>query len=445
MSQQKSSTLLDSLREQYNFEPYPRHGPDETSEDDLNALYIHSFVTPYYLRNQRVFNTDNAVILDAGCGSGYKALTLSYANPGAKIVGIDISDRSVELARQRFAYQGRENYEFHVLGIEEIGRLGMEFDYINCDETLYLLDSPVAGLQALKSVLKPHGFIRTNLHSLLQRNLFFRAQEVFRMMGLMDDNPEDMEVQIAVEVIEALRPNVGLKAAQALIRQDDSPEVRKELILMNLLLQGDRGFTSPEMFQMVREGGLEWIDMVNWRRWDLTDLFQNPDDLPAILALSLPEISDEERIRLYELMNPTSRLLDFWCGHPGQKIDFQPLDTWEDADWQTATIHIHPVLRHQEIRQALSQSAQLDQPCHLNAVFNATTPEQEWMVESTIASTLLPLLDGPQPVTALVDRYLKVRSVDPVTLEPFSPQIAFDRVTTTLKSLAETTYILVER
>ncbi len=47
--------------------------------------------------------------------------------------------------------------------------LGLEFDYINADEVLYLLPDIVEGLKAMKAVLKPEGIIRTNLHSSFQR------------------------------------------------------------------------------------------------------------------------------------------------------------------------------------------------------------------------------------------------------------------------------------
>ena len=39
-------------------------------------------VTPYYLRNQKVIETKEKIILDAGCGSGYTSLVLAEANPG---------------------------------------------------------------------------------------------------------------------------------------------------------------------------------------------------------------------------------------------------------------------------------------------------------------------------------------------------------------------------
>jgi len=55
-------------------------------------------VNSYYLRNQKVIKTKGKLVLDAGCGSGYTSLTLAEANPGAKIVGVDISDKSVDIA-----------------------------------------------------------------------------------------------------------------------------------------------------------------------------------------------------------------------------------------------------------------------------------------------------------------------------------------------------------
>ncbi len=91
-------------------------------------LYIHNLVTAYYLRNGRVINTEGKVILDAGCGTGYKSLVLAIANPGAKIVGIDLSEESVKLAEQRLHDHGVAKAEFYALKIEDLPSLGLEFD-----------------------------------------------------------------------------------------------------------------------------------------------------------------------------------------------------------------------------------------------------------------------------------------------------------------------------
>ncbi len=93
------SDLLDKIRQQFDSSPYPRIPLDKSPRNNSNELYIHNLMTPVYLRNQKVIDTKGKVILDAGCGSGYKSLILAEANVGAKIVGIDISEESIKLAQ----------------------------------------------------------------------------------------------------------------------------------------------------------------------------------------------------------------------------------------------------------------------------------------------------------------------------------------------------------
>ena len=93
--------LIENIRQQFDNTPYPRIPLEESPKDNSELLYLHNLVTAYYLRNRRVINTEGKVILDAGCGTGYKSLVLAIANPGAKIVGIDLSEESVKLAEQR--------------------------------------------------------------------------------------------------------------------------------------------------------------------------------------------------------------------------------------------------------------------------------------------------------------------------------------------------------
>ena len=183
MMDNKTLELLEKIRQQFDFGPYPRIPLERSPKEDVARLYIHNFITPYYLRNQKVIKTEGITILDAGCGSGYTSLTLAEANPGARIVGIDLSEQSVELAKKRLQYHGFDKAEFYAMSIEEVTTLKEQFDYINAHEVLYLLPDAVAGLQAMKSVLAKNGIIRTNLHSSLQRASFYRAQELFKTDG----------------------------------------------------------------------------------------------------------------------------------------------------------------------------------------------------------------------------------------------------------------------
>ncbi|MBE9117518.1 class I SAM-dependent methyltransferase [Lusitaniella coriacea LEGE 07157] len=443
MTDKNATELKNKIRQQFDFGPYPRFLIDESPKDRPNLLYIHNLATPYYLRNQKVIESEGKLILDAGCGTGYKALALAFANPGAKIIGIDLSERSIELARERFKYQNCQQGEFHVLGIDDLPNLELEFDYINCDELLYLFPDPSQALQAMKSVLKPQGIIRSNLHSSLQRFSYFRAQSAFKLMGLMNDNPEEMEIDIAVEIIKSLKNGVDLKKTTWSSKYEDD-DTRKEETLMNYLFQGDKGFTIPDLFAALQVAGLEFIDMVNWRQWDLMELFENPEDLPVFLALSLPEATIEEKLHLFELLHPAHRLLDFWCGHPGQSQAFLPIEQWTDEDWKAAKVNLHPQLKTSEVKQELSNCCQNLTLLDVGKLLPIDGGKVVSLDVTLAACLLPPLFEGSQSIEFLVERWLKFRPIDLETLEETSWEEVFNKFKSTLTGLEAHGYVFLE-
>lgn len=434
------SDIWDKIRQQFDTSPYPRTPLDKSPKDDPNLLYIHNLVTPYYLNKQKVIDTKEKIILDAGCGTGYKSLVLAEANPGAKIVGVDISAESIKLARQRLEYHGFKNAEFYVLSIEELSKLDYQFDYINCDEVLYLLPEPAINLQAMKAVLKPDGIIRSNLHSSMQRHGFFRAQKIFKMMGLMDANPGNLEIGIVIETMQALKNDVYLKSGTW--KSSYAEKEEQERVLMNYLLQGDTGYTISDVFTALKVADLKFISMVNWRQWNLMDLFKEPDNLPAFLGISLPDISIEEQLQLFELLQPIHRLLDFWCGHPNQAQTFVPVSEWTDSDWRVAKVHLYPQLKTSNFREDLVACVTEIRTFPISQYLSPTNSSVG--IDSSIALCLIPLLDQPQPMKSLVERWKKFRPLDPVTLEPTDEEQAFYIVQQLLLRLESLGYIMLE-
>jgi 2-polyprenyl-3-methyl-5-hydroxy-6-metoxy-1,4-benzoquinol methylase len=430
---------LERIRQQFEMAPYPTIPLESSAKDNLNILYLHNLVTAFYLKNHQIIDTKDKVILDVGCGSGYTSLVLAEANPGAKIVGMDISEKSVELARQRLQYHGFNNSEFYTLTAEELPSLKLQFDYINCDEVLYLLPDPIAGLRAMKTVLKPDGIIRANLHSSLQREFYFRAQKIFKMMGLMEGPPEELEIEIVREIMRSLKPDVYLK----LMAWKPDFETDVERVRANLLLQGDKGYTVKELFAALKAANLEFFSMVKWRQWEIMDLFQDPNDLPSFLAMSLPDISVEERLHLFELLQPLNRLLDFWCTHPTESTNFSSASEWSLAEWQHSQVQLHPQLKIPVVKEKLIERITERQSFDISQFIPepAKTPV---MVDSQIATCLLPLWEGSQPFMSLVKRWQAVKPVDPITLEPVSEQTAMEEVKQFLSNLEIYLYVLVE-
>lgn len=440
MSESVSSELLEKVRQQFDTAPYPEKPLDHSPSDAFNFLFVHSLATPFYLRDQRVVSTAGKVILDAGCGSGYKALALAIANPNSQIVGIDLSEKSVEIARQRLAFQGFTNAEFHTLAIEDLPNLGLTFDYINCDEVLYLLPEALVGLQAMKAVLKPSGILRANLHSALQRMFYYRAQTIFRKLGLMDQNPGAEEIDQVRVMFQTLRDDTVLKRNTWSEQWVNDLEYQRA----NFLLQGDRGITIPELFNLLQAADLEFVSMVNWRHWQLPGLFQQPDHLPTLLAQALPHLSQAQQLQLYELLHPTHRLLNFWCTHPGQTQSVSTLSTWTEADWQAARVHLHPCLQAEKIKADLLAALAGQQSFPLGQYLYYAT-NTDLSLESHLAACLLPLWDGPQAIATLIDRYHQLHAVDPITLEPVTLEQATQQIQRLLTQLEQSLYVLIEK
>jgi 2-polyprenyl-3-methyl-5-hydroxy-6-metoxy-1,4-benzoquinol methylase len=430
--------LLERMRRQYDNAPYPKI-PLEEFPKNSQRLYIHSLTTAYYRQHQRVISPVRALILDAGCGTGYKSLELAIANPGAKIVGIDLSEASVNLARQRLAHHGIDNVEFHAMALEDLPKLGMQFDYINNDEVLYLLPNPISGLRAMQQVLKPDGIIRTNFHSSLQRVGYFRAQSFFKQLGLMNGAPPETDVELVRQTMKYVKNGVLTKASN----WDQRCEEEDEIILANYLLDGDKGWTILEFFSALRSANLSFISMVNWREWNLPNLFSDRDKLPPSIRQNLFEKSLEEQLHLFELLNPVHRLLDIWCGNLGELRVYTPVKDWTESHWRNAKVALHPLLSTSDFKAGLVACSTQLQPLQLNNYLHISSHEQV-QPDSLGATCLLPLLDGSQPLTALVQRWLQIRPVDPVTLAPTPEEDAFNIIKMFLQTLEEMGYVLLE-
>jgi len=437
----------EKIWQQFDGGPYPRIPIEGFPKDDYERFFQNSLVTPYYLHHHQVISTQDKLILDAGCGSGFKALVLAMANPGATVIGVDLSEQSVKQARQRFEFHQLTCGEFYRLSLFEIAELGLEFDYINCDETLYLLPDPVAALAALKSVLKPMGIIRANLHSRYQRAEFYRAQDLFKFMGLMDQAPGELEAEVVIETMTNLKPIAKLREETWDQRGIDSmsPDKLQELIATNFLLVGDKGYTILDLFEMLEQTNLELISMVNWRQWEIIDLFQDPSNLPAFWSLSLAEATLRERLHVFELLHPVHRLLDFWCKHPGaaDQSDQKLGQTWSESDWQQARVHLHPHLQNQALKESLLTAIELTKPFEISQQVKLPTLAPI-VLEANLAACLLPLWDGPQPIGAIVERYRCSNPVDPVTLEPIEVETALTTVKELLNRLEIFLYVLLE-
>jgi SAM-dependent methyltransferase len=98
-------------------------------------------------------------VLDCGCGPG--TITIGFAElvaPG-QVVGTEIEDSQVALARQNATRRNVSNVRFEVADIYALPFEGNSFDAVFISAVLGNLREPVSGLREAYRVLKPGGVI----------------------------------------------------------------------------------------------------------------------------------------------------------------------------------------------------------------------------------------------------------------------------------------------
>jgi SAM-dependent methyltransferase len=429
---------LEQLRQHFNSAPY-LNLPLEQDPTTPDELHIYDIVTAFYRRDQRVIDPTDRVVLDAGCGTGYKSLALARANPGAKIVGVDVSEASIEMSQQRLNYHNIDRAEFHAMPLERIDELGLTFDYINCDEVLYLVPDPIAALKAMKSVLKPDGIMRVNFHSAYGRRLYRSAQEFFRTLGCMEGAPNAAEIALVRHTMQAVKKDVTIKSiwSPKCLEQDGA-------ILANFLLQNDKSWSVEQFFSGLREAELDFCSMVQWWDWDLINLFE-VDELPFEVVMQLSELSQEAQLALNESINWNHRLLDLWCGHPRESAVILPIDEWSEAVWLNTMVYFQPQLRNASFKADLQDCAATGKMLNASAHMRTTTVDPESVfIDSLTAGCLLPLLDRSCNFQDLLNRWMHLRPINPITLAPTTPPEAFDPLHQLLMHLERMGYVMLE-
>ena len=100
-----------------------------------------------------------AIILDVGCGSGWAARLLAAQAGKGHVIGIDVSDEMVSVAREQSA--AFTNTEFQIASAENLPFPDNDFTHAFSMESLYYYADIAKALSEIARVLKPGGLFVT--------------------------------------------------------------------------------------------------------------------------------------------------------------------------------------------------------------------------------------------------------------------------------------------
>jgi arsenite methyltransferase len=98
---------------------------------------------------------DDGRVLDIGCGNGWATRLMAEQAPDGRVVGIDISDEMVDLARE--SSLSLSNVEFREASAEKLSFAEGEFTHAFSMESLYYYGDIPRALQEIHRVLKSGG------------------------------------------------------------------------------------------------------------------------------------------------------------------------------------------------------------------------------------------------------------------------------------------------
>ncbi len=281
----------DVVARQYERWRYPQPIPDlEAWAADnwqlFDPVHAHRVLWP-----DRDYKPDLDILI-AGCGTN-QAAVFAYTNPAAKVVAVDISEPSLGHQQYLKDKHGLWNLELHLLPIEELPTLGLDFDLVVSTGVLHHLADPAAGMRALAGCVRPDGAIGVMVYAKYGRIGVELLESVFRDLGLGLD---DASVQIVKETISVLSPDHPVQSYLKIARDLKSSDVA----VVDTFLHGrERSYTVDECIDLVTSAGLVFQGWFVKGPYYPHDLFAAPSMFyPAVNALPEAKLwSVMERVR----------------------------------------------------------------------------------------------------------------------------------------------------
>lgn len=170
-------------------------------------------------------------ILDLGCGSGASSMILARMFPTTKIVGIELEEELLRIARARLQHYGYKNIEFHLSpsGNDLPPSIG-EFDFVILSAVYehLLPEERETVMPQVWSVIKPNGYLFLNMTP----HRYFPIEHHTTGMPLINYLPPSLALAVSRKFSKRIDPT-------------ESWEI--------MLRRGIRGATENEILKILRK------------------------------------------------------------------------------------------------------------------------------------------------------------------------------------------------
>ena len=181
--------ITQKVENMYKKFPYPSPSTDISQTNELlNLLRIFEIESKIKLEGKN--------FLDAGSGSGHRITNVAEFFKKCNFLGIDISEKSLEIANKLKNIKNIKNIEFQkhniMNGVETLGK----FEIVLCMGVLHHLSNPSKGLQMLTKTLNDDGIIFLYLYGKLGGHKRMLNKEMISLLLSKEKSNYDLGIKL---------------------------------------------------------------------------------------------------------------------------------------------------------------------------------------------------------------------------------------------------------
>ncbi len=248
------------VQEMYSQFPYPNLQGNVSS---LRWGYDLDFILAQAGSTKRI---DQIRVLDAGCGTGELLACCASVFPQAHFTGIELSPKSLEIAKKNAAHVEAINIEFYQKDIMDVTAELGSFDVIICSGVIHHLSQPEKGVNCLAKLLEPGGIMILYLYC-----QYTRARNV--------------RIKQAVNILERDQSQFRkrIKIARALL---NDYQLRDIALVDAYLHVNENLYTARIIFDLLRRCDLRFLRFCDEPMWNVENLIKDKEVVKMIQALS---------------------------------------------------------------------------------------------------------------------------------------------------------------
>lgn len=302
MEEIQAVRAVQAVKAQYESLPYPPRDPGDEKTRLIRTWLEDLPKINYYCFGGKNSFRDGLRVLIAGGGTGDATIFLAWQlrSTNARIVHLDLSATSIDIARRRAAERGLTNIEWVNASLLEYRGERASFDYINCAGVLHHLPDPDAGFRALDELLASNGAMGLMVYGKYGRAGVYQMQELMRLVNADCENQAEALAN-AKQMLASLPPSNWFVRGGDLYNDHRNGDAG----IYDLLLHStDRAYTVNELYAWLQDGhgfNLEFTDVYAGRSAYLPHVIMG--NLPADQANRFRSLPARRQHAIAEIMS----------------------------------------------------------------------------------------------------------------------------------------------